>query len=190
VLDFHSGGRTLDFLPFAACHRLPDPAQEARCIAARNAFGAPYSMLMLEIDAAGMYDTSAEMQGKVLVSTELGGGGTATAASVAVAKRGVRNFLKHAGLLGGPIEASPSVELDMPGNDCFTFCESAGLVEPAVDLGGTVHKGDLLLRIYPTDRLGAPPEDYRARMDGILAARHFPGLAAMGDCLAVIATTK
>ena len=31
VLDFHSGGRTLDFVPFAACHVLPDKAQEARC---------------------------------------------------------------------------------------------------------------------------------------------------------------
>lgn len=31
VLDFHSGGRTLDFLPYAAAHELPDKIQEARC---------------------------------------------------------------------------------------------------------------------------------------------------------------
>jgi N-alpha-acetyl-L-2,4-diaminobutyrate deacetylase len=190
VLDFHSGGRTLDFLPFAACHRLPDAEQEARCLAARNAFGAPYAMLMLEIDAAGMFDTSAEVQGKVLVSTELGGGGTATAASVAIARRGVRNFLKHAGILGGDIEAHRSIELDMPGSDCFTFSESIGLVEPAVDLGAPVRKGDVLVRIHSTDRLGAPPQEYCARMDGILAARHFPGLATTGDCLAVVAVTR
>jgi N2-acetyl-L-2,4-diaminobutanoate deacetylase len=34
VLDFHSGGRTLDFLPFCAAHVLPDKAREARCLAA------------------------------------------------------------------------------------------------------------------------------------------------------------
>ena len=28
VLDYHSGGRTLDFLPFAAAHELPDKEQE------------------------------------------------------------------------------------------------------------------------------------------------------------------
>ena len=28
VLDFHSGGKTLDFLPFCAAHALPDKAQE------------------------------------------------------------------------------------------------------------------------------------------------------------------
>ncbi|WP_177486089.1 succinylglutamate desuccinylase/aspartoacylase family protein, partial [Pseudomonas sp. F16(2018)] len=42
VLDIHSGGRTLDFLPFAACHVLPDKAQQARCEAGMQAFAAPY----------------------------------------------------------------------------------------------------------------------------------------------------
>ena len=90
VLDFHSGGRTLDFLPFAACHRLPDPAQDAACAAAVRAFAAPWSMRMVEIDAVGMYDTTVEGQGKVFVTTELGGGGTSTPRSVAVARRGAR----------------------------------------------------------------------------------------------------
>jgi N-alpha-acetyl-L-2,4-diaminobutyrate deacetylase len=30
--------------------------------------------------------------------------------------------------------------------------------------------------------------DYRVALDGVLAARHFPGLIKTGDCLAVIAT--
>jgi N2-acetyl-L-2,4-diaminobutanoate deacetylase len=29
--------------------------------------------------------------------------------------------------------------------------------------------------------------EYRAKVDGILAARHFPGLAKAGDCIAVVA---
>jgi N-alpha-acetyl-L-2,4-diaminobutyrate deacetylase len=41
VLDFHSGGRTLNFLPFAAAHILPDKKQEERCFEAVKAFGAP-----------------------------------------------------------------------------------------------------------------------------------------------------
>lgn len=190
VLDFHSGGRTLDFLPFAACHVLPDKAQEARARAARDAFGAPYSTTMLEIDALGMYDTAAEAQGKIFVTTELGGGGTASAASVAIAKRGVRNVLIHAGILEGQMEAVRSVELDMPSSDCFTFCETEGLVEAAIDLGQEVKAGDTLARVHSLGRLGSAPADYRARMDGILAARHFPGLIGMGDCLAVVAVVK
>ena len=34
VLDMHSGGKTLEFLPFSACHRLQDSEQEAQCDAA------------------------------------------------------------------------------------------------------------------------------------------------------------
>jgi N-alpha-acetyl-L-2,4-diaminobutyrate deacetylase len=190
VLDFHSGGRTLDFIPFAACHMLPDKDQEARCIAARDAFGAPYAMTMLEIDATGMYDSAAEAMGKVFVTTEIGGGGTATARTTAIARRGVRNFLKHAGILAGAIESSASVEIDMPGAECFTFSQSEGMVEPAVDLGEAVRKGDLLARIHATARLGVEAAEYRAGMDGILAARHFPGLVGVGDCLAVVAIVR
>ncbi len=187
ALDIHAGGKTLDFLPLAAAHVLPDKALGARCAAAMEAFNAPYSMTMLEIDAAGMYDTAAENMGKVFVSTELGGGGTATAHSVAIAKKGVRNVLIHIGILKGPPVVEPSVRLDMPSADCFTFAEHDGLLEPAVDLGAAVRRGDLLARIWPSDRTGAPAFDYRAAMDGLLAARHFPGRVGSGDCLAVVA---
>ncbi|WP_219988702.1 succinylglutamate desuccinylase/aspartoacylase domain-containing protein [Leucothrix pacifica] len=73
VLDIHSGGKTLDFVPFAACHVLEDKAKKARCIAAMRAFGAPYELKMVEIDTAGLYDTQVESMGKVFVTTELGG---------------------------------------------------------------------------------------------------------------------
>ena len=101
VVDIHAGGKTLDFLPLACAHRLPDKAQEAKCIAAMEAFSAPYSMMLLEIDSVGMYDTAAEAMGKVFVSTELGGGGSSTARSNAIAKRGIRNVLIHSGILQG-----------------------------------------------------------------------------------------
>jgi len=187
VLDFHSGGKTLDFIPFAAAHILEDKAQEAACMAAMRAFNAPYSMRMLEIDSAGMFDTTVEAQGKVFVTTELGGGGTSTARSIAIAKKGARNLLIHAGIMDGTPETAPSIEMDMPDSDCFVFAEHAGLIEPMVDLGDYVRKGAEVARIWPVDRTGVPPIAYPARRDGILAARHFPGLVKAGDCMAVVA---
>lgn len=187
VLDFHSGGKTLDFIPFAAAHLLDNKDQEAACIAAMRAFNAPYSATLLEIDNVGMFDTAAEQQGKVFVTTELGGGGTASANSIAIAKKGVRNLLRHAEILPGDLERASSVDLTMPDADCFHFSEAAGLIEPRVDLGETILEGDLLARIWPVDRTGAPPVDCHAKRSGILMARHFPGLIKMGDCLAVVA---
>ncbi|QLL65718.1 N(2)-acetyl-L-2,4-diaminobutanoate deacetylase DoeB [Sinorhizobium mexicanum] len=187
VLDFHSGGKTLDFLPFCAAHILPDKEQEARAFELVKAFGAPWSMKMLEIDAVGMYDTAAEEMGKVFITTELGGGGTATARSAGIAKRGVRNVLRAAGILKGAVETSKTEWLDMPDGDCFSFAEDGGLIEPLVDLGDKVRKDDLVARIYPIGRTGAEPVAIKAKMDGLLAARHFPGLVKQGDCVAVVA---
>ncbi|WP_061933797.1 N(2)-acetyl-L-2,4-diaminobutanoate deacetylase DoeB [Aureimonas sp. AU22] len=190
VLDFHSGGRTLDFVPFAAAHILPDKDQEAASFAAVAAFGAPFSMRMLEIDAVGMYDTAAEGMGKVFVTTELGGGGTATANTAGIAKRGVRNVLRHAGILKGAVETAETRWLDMPSGDCFTFAEDEGLIEPLVDLGQPVRRGDVLARVHSVGRTGLEPIAFHAKLDGILAARHFPGLVKAGDCVAVVGVTE
>jgi N-alpha-acetyl-L-2,4-diaminobutyrate deacetylase len=187
VLDFHSGGKTLDFLPFCAGHTLADKEQEARAFELVDAFSAPYSMKMLEIDAVGMYDTAAEEMGKIFITTELAGGGTATAKSAGIAKRGVINVLRQAGIVAGKSDTVGTQWLDMPGGDCFSFAEEAGLIEPLVDLGEAVVRDQVVARIYPIGRTGAAPSEISAKMDGILCARHFPGLVTVGDCVAVFA---
>ena len=188
VLDYHSGGKTLDFLPFACAHYLDDPAQQAVCLAAARAFAAPYLLMLREIDSVGMYDTAVEAQGKVFVTTELGGGGTATARSARIARRGARNLLIHAGILAGTPEPADSTFLDMPGDDCYHLAPADGMVEPMTDLGEAVAAGTPLARIWPVDRTGHAPLTCTAQRYGLLAARHFPGLIQTGDCLAVIAT--
>jgi N-alpha-acetyl-L-2,4-diaminobutyrate deacetylase len=190
VLDFHSGGKTLDFLPYCAAHRLPDKEQERKSFELVEAFGAPYSMAMLEIDAVGMYDTAAEEMGKVFVTTELGGGGSATARTSGIAKRGVRNLLVKAGILKGSVEPRATAWLDMPDGDCFSFAEDGGLIEFVKDLGDALLKGETVALIHPTGRTGATPHEIRTKMDGILAARHFPGLVKPGDCVSVLAVLE
>lgn len=190
VIDFHSGGKTLDFIPFAAAHILPDKDQEARGFEAVRAFSAPWSMRMLEIDAAGMYDTTVEEMGKVFVTTELGGGGTARAETVAIAKRGATNLLRHAGILSGKIEYCETRWLDMPSGDCFLFAEDDGLIETMIDLGDPVADGQVIARIHPIGRTGAAPAEIHAKLTGLLAARHFPGLVKPGDCVAVVGTVQ
>ena len=187
VLDFHSGGKTLDFVPFAASHVLENKQQEQACMAAVQAFNAPYSVKLLEIDNVGMYDTAVENQGKVFVSTELGGGGSATAKAVAIARKGVRNLLIHAGILKGDSETTPTINLNMPDGDCFVFSEHAGMFEPLVDLGQPINKGDAIARVWSCERNGEEPVVYHAKRSGILCGRHFPGLVQIGDFMAMVA---
>jgi len=185
IVDVHSRGRTLDFLPFAASHELPDRHQQDRCAAARDAFRAPISLLLREMDGGGMLDGEAEALGAVFVTTELGGGGTITRRTMEIAERGLRNVLAQAGILKGAEIAGPEpIELAMPDDDCYVVSESEGLVEPCADLGDTLKKGQPVARVWDVTRTGTAPREYVARRDGVLIGRHFPGLVRMGDCLA------
>ena len=189
ALDIHSGGKTLDCLPFAASHALDNKKQEEVCEAAAKAFGAPYLLKMLELDSGGMYDSQVESMGKTFVTTELGGGGTSTPYTVEIAKRGVDNLLIHAGIMSGKSMPSPTptVSLNMPDDRSFVCCEHRGLVEPVVSLGDMVHTGDLLAIIHNTDRTAAEPVEYFAKRDGMVIIKHSPSIINMGDNLFVIA---
>ena len=187
VLDIHSGGKTLHFIPFAAAHALDDVRQQARCEAAMHAFAAPYSVLLRELDATGMYDSAAEALGKVFVSTELGGGGTTTPHTNEIARTGVANFLIHAGILDRAPVSRSGVRLHMPGDECFVTAEHAGLLEMLADPGERIEAGGEIARIYAIDRTGAPPVRVAAGLSGVLLGRHHPGLIRRGDMIAAIA---
>lgn len=190
VLDFHSGGKTLDFLPFAASHILDDKEQQAHCCAARDAFNAPFSMQMLEIESAGMYDDAVEGMGKTFVTTELGGAGTSTPQTVEIARKGLRNLLIHAGIMQGNLNIAPTRHLVQDDDDCFHFSPTSGMIEFVKTLGDPVAKGDLLARIWDSTRTGVAPVEIHSKLDGILAVRHTYGLIQHGDCLAVLAQEK
>lgn len=187
VLDIHSGGKTLDCLPFAASHVLDDKQQEAKCEAAARAFGAPYLLKMLELDAGGMYDTQVEDMGKTFITTELGGGGSSTPNTVAIAKRGINNLLIHAGIMQGSVETVSSTELDMPDGRSFICCEHRGLVEPCVGLGDKIKAGDCVALIHTIDRTGIAPQAYYAKRDGMVIIKHHPSIINIGDTLLVVA---
>ena len=61
------------------------------------------------------------------------------------------------------------------------------MIEFCATLGDPLRTGDLIARIWNTRRTGRAPQDLRAKMDGLLTARHVPGLVQPGDCLAVLA---
>lgn len=189
VLDIHSGGKTLDFLPFAAIHKQEDKGYEAQCEELMKAFGAPYCCKMLDLDAYGMYDTMVEDARKIFVTTELGGGGTTTPYTVKIAKRGVDNFLIKAGILDGELSLSlqKQVMLDMPDETSYLLSLHSGLLDPFVSLGDYVKKGDLMARIHIVERTAAPPYEYYAPRDGIVMSRHVPSKISMGDSINVIA---
>jgi N-alpha-acetyl-L-2,4-diaminobutyrate deacetylase len=187
VLDIHSGGKTLNFVSFAAAHILDDKEQQQACVDSMMAFNAPYSIMLKEIDNVGMYDTAVEEQGKVFLSTELGGGGSSSAKTREIAVKGVRNFLIHAQIIDETLQQGPTQLLDMSAQNSTLICNDDGLVDYCFDLEDHINAGDVVARVWPLHITGEAPKEYRAQVSGMLAGRHFPGIIKTGDFLALIA---
>ena len=193
VVDIHAGGKTLNFVPSAVIHELDDKQQMAKTRAVLEAFGAPVGLILRELDSAGMLDTTVEDMGKVFLSTELGGGGTSSPETVALAEIGVRNILAHCGVLDeAPLGRTdrglaPTRLMHTPDGLCFTSALDNGLYEPFKDLGENVEEGEALGQLHFIETPERDPVIHEAQRSGMILCKGVPGLVAKGDCLAVIA---
>ena len=188
VIDIHSGGRTLNFAPSVIIHRLEDEQRQQATLAAMHAFGAPFGLILEELDPQGLLDTAAESAGKLFLSTELGGGGTSTPTTVGIAQQGVLNVLSHLNVLAPQAAKGAQTRTMTTSEQAFITSLDHGIVEFKVDLGQAVTKGEWLASIHDYARPELATRNYHAKCDGLLIARHCPGLINRGDCLAVIAS--
>lgn len=193
VCDIHSGGKSMYFSPFGAYHNLPDKAVMEKSRAATLAFGAPIALELVELDAGGMLDTAVEDMGKIFVSTELGGGGTASPRTVAIADAGVRNLLAHFGLVDEKpvtresLGLAPTRMMHMPDPDSFTICDDRGIFESLVDLDQAVSEGDPIGQIHFPERPEREPVLYRAGTSGTVIGLTHKVLMEPGDFLSLVA---
>ncbi len=193
VVDIHSGGKTLNFVPSAVMHQLDDKQRMRATLEALMVFGAPVGLVLQELDAEGMLDTAVEEMGKIFISTELGGGGSVTAETLRIANVGVRNLLRHFGLIDEPVARredfgmEPTRLMHTPDGDCFVIAENEGIYEVIADLGTEVEIGSVIGRVHDHQDPSRQPVDHLAHRSGLLLCRHFPGHIKRGDCAAVIA---
>jgi predicted deacylase len=95
------GGRSMNFVPCAHMHLVDNPAM----FAATEAFLTEFCFLYTDV-AGALLPTEAERQGKVVITTELGGGETVTASLHRLTQRGLGNVLRHIGVVDGAPSAA------------------------------------------------------------------------------------
>jgi N-alpha-acetyl-L-2,4-diaminobutyrate deacetylase len=193
VGDFHSGGRTLLFPPMATMHLVDDPAQRRAMVDAALAMNTDWMLVYADMGWDGLLPGEVERQGKVMVSSELGGAGILTPDSVGAACSGIANVARQVGVLRGEVETREQLgkaptwigQATEPEN--YVLAPRSGLMEPIARFGSRVVQGDPVARIYTFDELEREPLLVPAPTGGIvLALRPIP-IVTRGDCLALIA---
>jgi predicted deacylase len=193
VIDIHSGGRSMEFVPCATMHLVADRAQRARMFKAMLAWNTDFAFLYADIAGSGLLPVEAENQGKLVVTTELGGGEAVPAGVHRLARSGLRNVLIHVGALAGrertraSLGKPPAILTQALERDDYLLAPESGIFEAAIDLGVRVKRSDLVGLIHNLERPDRAPERIVARSSGYLITLRAPCLTQQGDCVAVIA---
>ncbi len=129
VLDFHSGGRTLDFVPFAAATSCLTRSRRRRALRPSRPCGAPFSMRMLEIDVGRHVRHGGGGDGQGLRYHRAwrrrhGDGSDPVSPSAALRMScATRHPSRRGGGRRDPLARHAIVR------DCFTFAEDEGLID-------------------------------------------------------------
>jgi hypothetical protein len=190
-LDLHSGGSSLDYIPFVSMRTSSDAALDVRAMAALKAFGAPVGMVWAHTIDVGFAQAAAIQHGLVSLGGEFGGGGSVSLEGLRIVERGIRNFLAHAGCMSPDASltaAAPTRVVEVRSRDYFVLAPDMGLFEPFVALGDTVQGGQPCGQVHFVDDPQREPVVAQFRASGsVISQRHF-GRVQRGDCVAHLAT--
>lgn len=188
VVDMHSGGRSGLCPPWSEMHMVDDPQQRRAMVEAMLAWGTDYHFVYIDIAGSGLLVGEAERQGKVVVSTELGGGGHVHASTHRIAQSGLANVLRHVGVLSGEVvrRERPGVIVDATDVDNYLLAPESGLWETFVDLGQRVEPGEPVGQIHFLERPDREPAVVQALTGGLVMVVRAIAPTAQGDNVVVI----
>ena len=183
VIDIHSGGNTGRFIPCSHMHVVDDPAQRRAMLEGMQAWGSEYHYLYIDIAGHGLLPVEAERQGKIVVTTELGGGGFVAASTHRLAWEGLQNVLRHAEILDGEAvkRDPPATILDGRDPRNYVFAPASGIFETLVDPTDPVSAGQVVARIHSLEFPEREPEPVYAPLDGVTACVRAPSRCEQGD---------
>ena len=189
--DLHSGGSSLKYLPFCSMRKTGDAALDARSMDALRAFDAPLSMVWAHVPDSRLSSAAAGRHGLVALGGEFGGSGNVDPDGIALLRRGVDRFLRHAGVLADDAALEPprgTRVVEVSSRDHYVYAPQPGLFEHAVRLGETVRRGDLAGWVHFVDDPARPAVPCQFRRDGLVVCQRHFGRVERGDCVAHLAT--
>lgn len=188
VVDLHSGGSSLEYIPSAVIVNSAEQSRLRKLLALLRIFGFPVSFVT---DAPsgpnrGLAAACERAGGIPCLSSELGGGGTVSIATLKLAEEATRRVLEHIGSIRSVHSQKQPAPIALyrrvPFRD-FVFAPCGGVFEPMVQLGEFVDRGSDAGLIHNPTEPWAPPRRIQFAQAGLVLCRRFTALTAPGDCL-------
>jgi N-alpha-acetyl-L-2,4-diaminobutyrate deacetylase len=192
VIDMHSGGRTAWFTPCSHMHVVDDAAQRKAMLEGMLAWNSDFHFLYVDVNGTGLLPVEAENQGKVVITTELGGGGRVPEPVHRLAWSGLSNVLRHVGVLEGEVQTRASLGLPdaviLDGRDAtnYVIAEDTGMFEGIREPGQSVSGGEPVGRMWFPDQPGRDPVPLVAPRDGVVASIRAIPVTEAGDSVFTI----
>ena len=186
LLDLHSGGSSLHYLPSMLIGLAPDDPDRERKLELLKAFGLPYSLLFTQDRESRFSSSAAARQGAIAISTELGGSGSVTPAILAMVEAALARVLSYIGVLaddGVEPVPGPTRIMEVGGEDYYCYAPDDGLFEPYVELGDQVRAGQPAGALHTPETPWRDPVEVAFERDGLVLCKRVPGRSQRGDCL-------
>lgn len=192
VLDIHSGGNEGIFPHVSSFHPVANIEQRTEMATVARLFDTRFVMIYSSDMASGLLTDEAEAEGKITIGTEFGYGESVNRQGTLHAYEGIKNVLRHYGLLDEPIvridpeKARPTRFLQAAKLDSYIPAPRDGIWEPVLGPGDDITAGSLIGRMHDFNDHTSPAMDILAPKDGVILMMHFPAVTKKGCTLFTI----
>lgn len=178
VIDLHSVGRTMQYIPSATLIDHPDPDVQMRRLALARAVGLE-NVLRFHSFEDRSTSGAARRAGATRIGVETGGND-----AVGTIVRGIGRVLAWAGMVEGAAAAAPQARVLLTQwEEGFVYALLDGVFQPVVQLGETVKAGDVAGYIHDLGRPLAEPVTVHFSAGGVVVCSRGVSQARRGDCL-------
>jgi predicted deacylase len=188
MVDVHSGGASLRYLPSSVITRYGDDPYDERLPALARAFGLPHCVFFRG-NEAGSLPAAASRNGVLRLSAEIGGGRETSSHLADRCRDGLLGCLGELGLLSDlPLPRHPNIRLyDLEAAAATLRAGEPGVFVPSVELGQSVTAGQRIGRLIEPARPDTPLRPLLSPQAGTIVCLRAIARSDDGDCLLQVA---
>ena len=187
AVDLHAGGKASVFAPCTLPTRTADAGLYARNLELANAFALPLVWVLSGLNDSRSLNSAAARAGVPMIAAELGGGGGVDPAITDATEEGLRNMLRHLGVLAGDVSTcDKNRKVEISNTDHSLFAPGEGVFDRRVSAGQDIKAGQVAGTLHYVNEPRRPSEVISFAYDGLVLAHTNRGHVQRGDMLMLV----